>query len=237
MKIVAWNAGMAFRKKVDKILPLQAKVLVISECEKPEKWGQIIDEKGIDNFLWEGDNQNKGIGIITFDKRYQIEIHPDYDKSFRYIVPLKVSAGKQEFIMFAVWSQKGEKRYNSYIGQIYLALEKYASLLKDPCIIVGDWNSNKVFDHIKRVKTHSEVVEFLEGFGIMSAYHHFSKEEHGKESEATHYFRKEKARPFHIDYLFASEIFLEQLKSFKIGSCEEWIEFRDHMPIIAEFNK
>lgn len=54
MKIVAWNAGMAFRKKVDKILPLQAKVLVISECEKPEKWGQIIDEKGIDNFYGKG---------------------------------------------------------------------------------------------------------------------------------------------------------------------------------------
>ena len=93
--------------------------------------------------------------------------------------------------MFAVWSQKGKKRYSRYIGQIYLALEKYATLLKDPCIIVGDWNSNKVFDHIKRVKSHSEVVEFLEKFGIMSAYHHFSKEEQGKESEVTHYFRKE----------------------------------------------
>lgn len=238
MKIVAWNAGMAFRKKIDKILPLKADILVISECEKPEKWRQIVKEKGINKFLWEGDNNpNKGIGIITFDERYKIEIHPDYDRSFRYIVPIKVSADKQEFIMFAVWSQKGEKRYSSYIGQIYLALEKYASLLKEPCIIVGDWNSNKVFDHIKRVKTHSEVVKFLEGFEIKSAYHQFSKEKQGEESKATHYFRKEKGRPFHIDYLFASEIFLEQLKSFKIGSCEEWIEFSDHMPIIAEFNK
>ncbi|MGF2711782.1 endonuclease/exonuclease/phosphatase family protein [Bacillus cereus] len=235
MKIVAWNAAMAFRKKIEKILPLKANILVISECEKPEKWERSVVQNGTDNFLWEGDNPNKGIGIITLDKRYKIEIHPDYDKTFRYIIPLKVS-GEQEFIMFAVWSQKGEKRYNSYIGQIYLALEKYKSLLKEPCIIVGDWNSNKVFDRIKRVKTHSEVVEFLEGFGIMSAYHHFSKEEHGKESEATHYFRKEKARPFHIDYLFASEIFLGQLKSFNIGSCEDWIEFSDHMPIIAEFD-
>ncbi|HFJ9318589.1 endonuclease/exonuclease/phosphatase family protein [Bacillus tropicus] len=236
MKIVAWNAGMAFRKKIDKILPLKADILVISECEKSEKWGQIDKEKGINDFLWEGDNPNKGIGIITFDKRYKIEIHPDYDKSFRYIVPIKVSADKQDFIMFAVWSQKGEKRYDSYIGQIYLALEKYASLLKEPCIIVGDWNSNKLFDHVNRVKTHSEVVEFLEGFGIKSAYHHFSKEEHGEELKATHYFRKEKARPFHIDFLFASKILLDQLKSFHIGSREDWIEFSDHMPISAEFN-
>ncbi|MFK4469761.1 endonuclease/exonuclease/phosphatase family protein [Bacillus sp. RC252] len=236
MKIVAWNAGMAFRKKIDKILPLKANILVISECEKPEKWERSVVQNSTDNFLWEGDNPNKGIGIITLDKRYKIEIHPDYDKKFRYIIPLKVN-GEQEFIMFAVWSQKGEKRYSSYIGQIYLALEKYASLLKEPCIIVGDWNSSKVFDHIKRVKTHSEVVKFLEGFGIKSAYHHFSKEEHGEESKATHYFRKEKARPFHIDFLFASEILLDQLKSFHIGSREDWIEFSDHMPISAEFNR
>ena len=237
MKIVAWNADRAFRKKIDKILPLKADILVISECEKPEKWGQIIDEKGIDEFLWEGDNPNKGIGIITFNKRYRIESHPAYDKSFRYIVPYKVSVGKLEFILFAVWSQKGEKGYDSYIGQIYLALEKYASLLKEPCIIVGDWNSCKLYYRIKRVKTHSEVVEFLKGFGIKSAYHHFSEEEQGEELKATHYFRKEKARPFHIDCLFASEIFLNELESIEIGSYEEWIEFSDHMPISAEFNR
>ncbi|GIX59450.1 hypothetical protein BK744_09510 [Bacillus thuringiensis serovar zhaodongensis] len=237
MKIVAWNAGMAFRKKIDKILPLKADILVISECEQPEKWGQIDKERGIYKFLWEGDNPNKGIGIITFDKRYKIEIHPDYDKSFRYIVPIKVSAGNQEFIMFAVWSQKGETRYSSYIGQIYLALEKYASLLKEPCIIVGDWNSCKQYDRIKRVKTHSEVVEFLEGFGIKSAYHHLSEEEQGDESRATHYFRKEKARPFHIDCLFTSKIFLNELESIEIGSYEEWIQFSDHMPISAKFNE
>ncbi len=47
MKIVAWNASMAFRKKIDKILPLKADILAISECEKSEKWGQIDKEKGI----------------------------------------------------------------------------------------------------------------------------------------------------------------------------------------------
>lgn len=60
MKIVAWNTGMAFRKKIDKILPLKADILVISECEQPEKWGQIDKERGIYKFLWEGDNPNKG---------------------------------------------------------------------------------------------------------------------------------------------------------------------------------
>lgn len=237
MKIVTWNAAMGFRKKIEKILPLKANILVIPECEHPEKWKEKNAQKDIVQFLWYGKNPNKkGIGIITLDNTYQIELHPDYNDKFRYIIPLRVS-GEREFIMFAVWSQNDKERYNSYIGQIYLALEKYASLLKEPCIIVGDWNSNKKFDYIKRVKTHSEVVELLKRVGIMSAYHYLSKEEHGQELEPTHYFRKEKTRPFHIDFLFASEIFLDQLKSYNIGSYEEWIKFSDHMPISAEFNR
>ncbi|EJQ92942.1 endonuclease/exonuclease/phosphatase family protein [Bacillus cereus] len=236
MKIVAWNTAMAFRKKIEKILPLKANILVIPECENPEKWKENYDQKGIVQFLWDGDNLNKGIGIITLDDTYQIEFHPDYDRKFRYIIPLKVS-GEQEFIMFAVWSQNDKERYNSYIGQIYLALEKYASLLKEPCIIVGDWNSNKIFDRIKRVKTHSEVVELLEGLGIMSAYHRYADEEQGQETKPTYYYRKDKEKPFHIDFLFASEIFLDQLKSFKIGTYEEWIKFSDHMPISVEFDR
>lgn len=54
MKVVAWNADRAFRKKIDKILPLKADILIISECEKPEKWGQVIDEKVLLSFYGKG---------------------------------------------------------------------------------------------------------------------------------------------------------------------------------------
>jgi len=50
MKIVAWNAGMAFRKKIDKILPLKADILVISECEKSKKWGRLLMKKVLMSF-------------------------------------------------------------------------------------------------------------------------------------------------------------------------------------------
>ncbi|MBE7123132.1 endonuclease/exonuclease/phosphatase family protein [Bacillus cereus] len=236
MKLVTWNAAMRFRDKIEKILPFTADILVIPECEAPEKWRASKYQKAIEQFLWFGDNPNKGIGIITLNDTYQIELHPSYKKDFRYIIPLIVT-GEQDFILFAVWSQNTKNRYDSYIGQIYKALEYYEPLLQEPCIIVGDWNSNKIFDHIKRVGTHSEVVELLKGVGIMSAYHYHFNEEHGQESRPTHYFRKEKARPFHIDFLFASEIFLKQLSFFEIGSFEKWIKFSDHIPISTEFDK
>jgi exonuclease III len=236
MKLVTWNAAMRFRDKIEEILPFSADILVIPECEAPEKWRKSNNLQSINQFLWFGDNPNKGIGIITLNNNYQIEIHPSYNKDFRYIIPILVS-GEQNFILFAIWAQNTNRQYDSYIGQIYLALDYYKSLLNDPCIIVGDWNSNKIFDYIKRVGTHSEVVEFLKSVGIMSAYHTYFNEEHGEETKPTHYFRKDKDMPFHIDYVFASETILKQLSFIEVGTFEEWIKFSDHTPIYVEINK
>lgn len=40
MKIVTWNAQMKFREKIKYILPFAPDLMVIPECEAPEKWGQ-----------------------------------------------------------------------------------------------------------------------------------------------------------------------------------------------------
>lgn len=146
-----------------------------------------------------------------------------------------IVTGEEDFILLAVWSQNTKKQFNSYIGQIYLALKYYGTLLKKPCVIIGDWNSNKIFDYIKRVGTHSEVVELLKNVGIESANHYYFNEEQGKETRPTHYFRKEKARPFHIDFLFASKNILNRLSHFEVGSYEKWINFNDHVPLCAVF--
>jgi exonuclease III len=235
MKLITWNASMRFRDKIEKILPFRGDLLVIPECEAPDKWREGNHLQNIKQFLWFGDNLNKGIGILNLNEDFQIKLHPFYKEEFRYIIPLIVS-GKQNFILFAIWSQNTKSRFNSYIGQIYMALKYYESLLQEPCIIAGDWNSNKVFDHIKRVGTHSEVVELLEKVEIRSAYHQLLNEEHGLESVPTHYFRKDRTKPFHIDFIFASESILKQVSNLEIGSYEEWIQFSDHMPIRMELN-
>lgn len=235
MKFITWNASMRFRDKIDTIFPFNADILVIPECEAPEKWRGKNQHKDIQQFLWFGDNLNKGIGIFNLNEDYSIKLHPSYNKDFRYIIPLIVT-GKQSFLLFAVWSQLTKSNFDSYIGQIFLALKYYESLLKEPCIIAGDWNSNKIFDHIKRVGTHSEVVDLLEKVNIRSAYHHLLNEEHGLEIQPTHYFRKNKSSPFHIDFIFTSETILKQIRNLEIGTYEEWISLSDHMPIFMDFN-
>ncbi len=227
---------MRFRDKIEEIFPYIADIIVIPECEAPEKWRNSANLQALNQFLWYGDNLNKGIGIMTLNNSYHIELHPDYNKDFRYIIPLIVT-GKEDFILLAIWSQNTKPQFNSYIGQIYLALNYYESLLKQPCVIVGDWNSNKIFDTIKRVGTHSEVVELLEKKSIKSAYHAYFNEEHGKETIATHYFRKAESSPFHIDFLFASETILSRLRHFEIGTYEKWIKCSDHVPLCAVFDE
>jgi hypothetical protein len=37
MKLVSWNTAMRFRDKIETILPYNADILVIPECEAPEK--------------------------------------------------------------------------------------------------------------------------------------------------------------------------------------------------------
>ena len=37
MRIITWNCNMAFRKKASCILPLDPDLLVIPECECPDK--------------------------------------------------------------------------------------------------------------------------------------------------------------------------------------------------------
>ncbi|WP_210367734.1 endonuclease/exonuclease/phosphatase family protein [Bacillus sp. REN3] len=236
MKLITWNASMRFRDKIENLLPSTADLLVIPECEALKKWKANKHLQEINQFLWFGENLNKGIGILTFNDAFHIKLHPSYNKEFRYIIPLIVT-GKQNFILIAVWSQLSKSKFYSYIGQIYLALKYYEALLKEPCIIAGDWNSNKIFDNIKRVGNHSIVVDILEKVSIRSAYHKSFNEEHGLETWPTHYFRKEKARPFHIDFIFASDSILKQMSKFEIGSYEDWIKYSDHMPIIMELNK
>lgn len=226
---------MKFREKINHVLDFSADLLVIPECEAPDKWRNSLYMDKINQFLWFGDNANKGIGVLMLNSHFTLEIHPAYTEEFKYIIPLKVS-GQEEFNLIAIWSQRTEKQYTSYIGQIYKALKHYESLLNDNCMLVGDWNSNKIFDHLKRVGTHSEVVDLLNQYSIHSTYHTFYKEEHGEETLPTYYFRKEKERPFHLDFIFASKPLLERLNKVEVGTYDNWIRYSDHVPIFVEFD-
>lgn len=236
MKIIIWNCNMAFRKKSDFILTEKPDLLVLPECESPEK---LILKKGAPNptdMYWFGENPNKGIGILSFSD-LKISPLPHHNKDFRFVIPLLIQNAKTNLILLAIWAQKPEK-HDNYGENVWNAVNYYTDLLKNENVIVaGDFNSGSPWDKPNREANHSNIVKKLSESGIESTYHFFKNQEQGKEAEATLYLHRKIHKPFHIDYCFASKALMKELKEFRIGKFEDWIKYSDHLPLIVTFGQ
>lgn len=235
MKIIQWNCNMAFRKKNEKMISLKPDIMVICECEnkKKLKFGSLTPTPK--DFFWYGNNEHKGIGIFSYSD-FKFELLKTFNTEFRYVIPLKVSNKNEAFYLLAIWAMDNKERKEArYIAQVWLAINHYSELLDKPIILVGDFNSNQIWDKEKRIANHSGVVKLLSENNIESLYHKLYSENHGEESQPTFFLHRNKEKPYHLDYCFASAKFWSKDFSVTIGNFEEWIKFSDHLPIEIEF--
>lgn len=238
MRVVSWNSQGAFRKKINAILSLSPDILVIQECEPPEKL--VLDPllPKATNFHWHSDGSKKGLAIFSYSD-YEIRLLQEYNPEFRYILPFQIKHKKdrkKSFTLFAVWAMNNkEDYYKRYIGQVWNAIKYYASILKKDVVLIGDFNSNKIWDTKDRIANHTDVVNFLQKKNIHSIYHKYHKLNQGEEIHPTFYLYRKKERPYHIDYCFASADLYKRIKSFQIGVFDQWNALSDHMPLIVDF--
>ncbi len=234
MKIITWNCQGAFRKKVEAILALRPDILIIQECEHPDKLDFSKSLVKPQDTYWYSDGGKKGIATFSFCD-YKIKLSPEFNPQFRYIIPLELTSDSDSFTLFAVWAMNNkENRIARYIGQVWFAINYYIDLLDKPSIIIGDFNSNKIWDYKDRVGSHSDVVNKLQEKGIRSVYHQLLDIEQGKEIHPTFYMFRKKEKPYHIDYCFTSHDLIKKIKSIEIGKYENWISISDHMPLTIE---
>ena len=234
MRIIEWNSQGAFRKKNDRILSLQPDILVVSECESENKlkFGELTPKPT--DFFWYGDSENKGIGIFSFSD-YKFELLKIFNPRFRFIIPLKVMGKDSSFLLFAIWAMDNNKKPEArYIGQIWLAINYYSNLLSLPCVLTGDFNSNRIWDEKERVGNHSDMVAFLKKEKIFSLYHKQENIEQGKEIHPTYHMYRKTDKPYHIDYFFASDLIIKDGFKISIGKAENWIDLSDHVPLTLE---
>jgi endonuclease/exonuclease/phosphatase family metal-dependent hydrolase len=118
-----------------------------------------------------------------------------------------------------------------YVGQIWLAVNYYSKLLSNPSILIGDFNSNKIWDYKDRVGNHSDVVSKLSESNIHSIYHRHFNSEQGKEKHPTFFLQRKQHKPYHIDYCFASVEIADKVKEVEIGTYKDWIIHSDHTPL------
>ena len=235
MKIITWNCNMAFRKKASKILSYFPDILIVVECEHPDKLLGISDPKSTDS-LWFGKNQHKGLAIFSYGSN-RFKVHQNHNENFKMIIPIEVTGGELYFNLFLVWAYNPDDKDGRYITQVWKAIQHYDQFITEkPTMFIGDFNSNTIWDYKKhRMGSHSAVVKQLENKGIFSTYHRHHEQTQGKEKHPTFYMYRHRDKPYHIDYCFVSADMIEKLQSVEIGEYDYWIKYSDHVPLIVTF--
>lgn len=236
MKIITWNCNMAFRKKTTLILKHKPDILVIPECEHPDNLAFLKPPLQPNDILWFGHNRHKGLAILSYS-HYRFTVLENHNNAFQLIVPIAVTGGEFDFILFAIWANNPNDPDGQYVEQIWKAIDHYEHLLAEhQSIWIGDFNSNTIWDRKRRVSNHSNVVSRLETKGIVSTYHQHHRQIQGKEKHPTLYLYRHKDKPYHIDYCFVSKDWAARLKSVEVGRHKYWTQYSDHVPVFIDFD-
>lgn len=207
-------------------------IMVISESENPEKLINFKEDIGFKSHIWDGDIAHKGLSIFTCND-YKATPTEFYTRDFKYIIPVHIKGSDSDFIFIGVWTKLIKSKALSYIAQACLAIEYYKGHINEQTIIAGDFNSNAQWDNLfNRKYNHAYLLKLLDSLGFVSVYHKVKGEEHGAETMPTHFYHRDEAKGFHIDYIFVHKS--RKIKNFKIGDFKEWGELSDHVPMEFE---
>jgi exonuclease III len=230
MLIVLWNCGGALRNKFSAFQDLLPDVSIIQECEDPSRSTSDEFRKWASNHLWVGDNKNRGLGVFA---KPHISIEPDELQSdgLQTFLPCRI---QRSVLLIGVWTRQTESYDYRYIGQLwkYLQLHK-AALEANTSLVMGDLNSNVIWDRRHSVAKHSDVVRELANIGLESAYHRVRSVPQGKEPDPTFFLQRDLKKPYHIDYAFIPAAWLQSC-TVEIGDSTHWLKYSDHMPLRVE---
>jgi endonuclease/exonuclease/phosphatase family metal-dependent hydrolase len=152
------------------------------------------------------------------------------------VLPYSITGGAFDFNLFAIWANNPEDEDGQYVEQVWKAIHHYDSLMTNTrTMLVGDFNSNTIWDRKRRESNHSNVVKYLKAKGIFSSYHVYHKQTQGREEHPTFYLYRHEDKPYHIDYCFVSVDMAKKLQSVEVGNFDPWTKYSDHVPLIVTF--
>lgn len=238
MRVLSWNCGGGFRAKIERALEFEADIVVIQEAHDPKHYVDRVPAGSAT--YWElAPHAKKGI-FIWARPGWKIGLSPGSHESpgFHQILRLVITPPGQEPIdLWGVWTHAAATFAEGYVGQAHGALDAWGHLLGSRSILMGDFNSNAIWD-AKRSRNHTLLVERLAERGLRSAYHEHSGDTHGAERVPTQWQIRREDWPFHLDYAFVGAGFAVQ--DVAIGSYDEWCRraadggVSDHAPLLVE---
>lgn len=230
MKITSWNCNGALRNKFQHLQNLDSDIFVIQECENPLQTNHKEYKEWASNYLWKGENKNKGIGVFA-KKEFKLELLNWSDVYQNHEVKLFLPCLINNKIqLLGIWTKQNNSPNFAYIGQLWKYIEINKSQFKE-IVLTGDLNSNCIWDEWDRWWNHSDVVKNLSQCNIKSLYHLFTKEDQGKENLPTFFLHRNEKKAYHIDYIFASKSISDKMTDFKVGKKDNWMHLSDHLPI------
>ncbi len=235
MKIITWNCNMAFRKKAALLLAHEPDIVIVPECEHPSRLTFDAALPQPADMLWFGSNNNKGLGIFSYS-HFRFRLKRTHNPDLKMIVPIAVTGGVDSFTLYAVWANNPADPDGQYVEQVWKALHHYNRHIRSKqTMLVGDFNSNTIWDRKYRQGNHSHVVQKLAKKGIHSCYHLHHNQVQGKEAHPTFYLYRHRDKPYHLDYCFASKDFTDKIVSVEVGEYEQWKMYSDHVPVIITY--
>jgi exodeoxyribonuclease-3 len=239
VRIVSWNCGSGFHRKVAALSALDPDVAIVQECANLETLARKAPEFAPTNTFWTGDNPHRGLGVFSFGQ-YRLTCRRADDASITYALCASI-AGPQALNLVALWSHYGRSPMRvGAPGPTLLALRAYARFLSErPAIMAGDLNNHVRWDKPGKTSNHANAVTASAALGLVSAYHTFHGVEQGAERHPTLYWRdRTRTGPtFHIDYAFVPQASIGLLRRVAVGSYAKWIAtgLSDHAPLIVDF--
>lgn len=231
MRILTWNCSRKFRTKCEAVLPFGADIMVIQEAEQLDRL-ENAPLRDYPHRFWVGDKSDRGLLVLA---RMHVALEPieGVPETLRCnLLPLRVTAPLR-FNLFAIWTWKAED--GTYAAQVREAIDAYETELREGAVLIGDWNSNAVWDdRHRRGTSHTQLVGRLSQLGLVSAYHEFTGEAQGAESRPTHANQKKLERSCHIDHCFVSRRLLTEHAAVEVGELAQWIEWSDHAPMAVD---
>jgi hypothetical protein len=228
IKILTWNCHEKdFGKYMHLCEQFDADIMVIPESRRPAE--------PTPGCLWVGSGK-RGLAIVARNG-YSVKSYALGADLPSYYLMAAVEGHGQKFNLLGVWTRDGSPRY---IQGAHLVLdnirETFLGSYTSEMVMIGDFNSNSIWDKLHGNRCHSAFVRRLrDDHRMASAYHHFNNEEQGSEVTPTYYHQYKLEQPFHIDYCFSPLEWCDRIVSVHVGSPEEWLKNSDHMPLMVEY--